>query len=174
MKLRKRNTGYFGLNTTSTADISFMLLVFFLVTTSMYVDEGILRQLPPKDKADTEEKELVVEKENMMSLQLDAAGRLSVNDTLTDIKELRGQLGAFILARGDEHLITIDADDDCPYVAYYGVQNALSDAYRDARNTIARREYGRSVKELSDAERTAVYARLPHRVAENYHEEDRQ
>ena len=39
-----------GLNTTSTADISFMLLIFFLVTTNMDVDKGLTRQLPPADK----------------------------------------------------------------------------------------------------------------------------
>lgn len=38
-----------SLNTTSTADISFMLLVFFLVITSMDADKGMVRQLPPLD-----------------------------------------------------------------------------------------------------------------------------
>lgn len=39
-----------GLNTTSTADISFIFLIFFLVTTSMDADKGITRELPPIDK----------------------------------------------------------------------------------------------------------------------------
>ncbi|MCD7713985.1 MAG: biopolymer transporter ExbD [Prevotella sp.] len=174
MKLRKRQTGYFGLNTTSTADISFMLLVFFLVTTSMYVDKGFIRRLPPKDKDEKQRNEMVVDKENIMALGLDAAGQLSVNDTLADIRLLRGQLQTFILSRKDKHLITIDADNDCPYEAYYAVQNALTEAYRGARETTAEKEYGRAMSRLTDEERTAVLARLPHRVAENYHEEDAQ
>ena len=43
----KRHRRVPRLNTTSTADISFMLLIFFLVTTSMDIDKGLLRQLPP-------------------------------------------------------------------------------------------------------------------------------
>ena len=50
MKIGRRKSEVPGLNTTSTADISFMLLVFFLVTTSMYGAKGLMRHLPPKDK----------------------------------------------------------------------------------------------------------------------------
>ena len=46
MLIRRNRNETPGLNTTSTADISFMLLIFFLVTTSMDVDKGLLRQLP--------------------------------------------------------------------------------------------------------------------------------
>ena len=46
MIFRRKRREVPGLNTTSTADISFMLLVFFLVTTSMDVDKGMNRQLP--------------------------------------------------------------------------------------------------------------------------------
>ena len=44
-----------GLNTTSTADISFMLLIFFLVTTNMDVDKGLSRQLPPANKEENQQ-----------------------------------------------------------------------------------------------------------------------
>ena len=44
-----------GLNTTSTADISFMLLIFFLVTTNMDIDKGLQRQLAPTGKIDLQE-----------------------------------------------------------------------------------------------------------------------
>ncbi len=172
MRLRKRHTGYFGLNTTSTADISFMLLVFFLVTASMYVDKGIIRHLPPKENDDAESKELVVDKENIMVLALDAAGQLSVNDTLADIKTLAEELKAFVLSRGEKHLITIDADNDCPYAAYFNVQNALSTAYYEARQATAKRKYGRALEQLTDEERGEVLAALPRRTAENYHQED--
>ena len=49
MLIKRRKHRVPELNTTSTADISFMLLTFFLVTTSMDVDRGIVRQLPPAD-----------------------------------------------------------------------------------------------------------------------------
>ena len=49
MNFRRRRHEVPGLNTTSTADISFMLLIFFLVTTSMDIEKGIVRQMPPAD-----------------------------------------------------------------------------------------------------------------------------
>ena len=61
MKLRRRKNEVPGLNTTSTADISFMFLIFFLVTTSMFVDKGVVRKLPPKEKDKQEQKDLAAE-----------------------------------------------------------------------------------------------------------------
>ena len=43
-----------GLNASSTADISFILLIFFLVTTSMDTDSGLARRLPPQPEADSD------------------------------------------------------------------------------------------------------------------------
>ena len=57
-----------GLNTTSTADISFMLLIFFLVTTSMDVDKGLLRQLPSPEPQKKERQESVVDKGTLMDI----------------------------------------------------------------------------------------------------------
>ena len=55
MFLRRRHREVPGLNTTSTADISFMLLVFFLVTSSMDSDKGLGRKLPPVDEQQQEQ-----------------------------------------------------------------------------------------------------------------------
>ena len=52
---RRRKRDIPGLNTTSTADISFMLLIFFLVTSSMDTDKGLPRQLPPPDDSTRQE-----------------------------------------------------------------------------------------------------------------------
>ncbi len=172
MKLHKRQQSDFGLNTTSTADISFMLLVFFLVTASMYVDKGLIRRLPPIDNDRRDEQEIVVDKENIMVLTLDEAGVVSVNDTVTSEQRLKSQMVAFIMSRRNKHLFTIDANDACPYEAYYHVQNALSDAYQEARETVAQRDYGRPLARLTNLERENVMTLLPHRVAENYHSEE--
>ena len=75
-----------GLNTTSTADISFMLLIFFLVTSSMDTDWGLPRQLPPPDDL-TKEEELVVKQRNALCLKLDANNQLTCNDEPMAIDE---------------------------------------------------------------------------------------
>ena len=64
------------LNTTSTADISFMLLIFFLVTSSMDTDKGLTSQMPPPEDS-TEQQDQEVKKRNVMELQLDAADVLT-------------------------------------------------------------------------------------------------
>ena len=172
MKLRRRKKDVPGLNTTSTADISFMLLVFFLVTTSMYVDKGFIRQLPPKDKEKQEQKEVHVEKENIMAIKLDETGQLFVNDSVCQQKDLKKLMQEFIASRGKEHLITIDADPACQYESYFSVQNSLVGAYSSVREGIANKLYGRSMSKLTAIDREAVLEKCPQRIAENYHEED--
>ena len=65
MMFRKRNRRVRGLNTTSTADISFMLLIFFLVASSMDIDKGLTRQLPPME-AKQEQKAAEVDKKKLL------------------------------------------------------------------------------------------------------------
>lgn len=48
--MAKRNRKVPGINASSTADIAFMLLIFFLITTSMDTDRGLARRLPPPQK----------------------------------------------------------------------------------------------------------------------------
>ncbi len=173
MKLSRHRHHPFGLNTTSTADISFMLLVFFLVTSSMYVDKGILRQLPPKDKEEAPAQELHVDREDIMAITIDAQGDITINDTIIPTSILRDQMREFILARGSKHLFTLETDAYSPYEAYYNVQNELSAAYRDARETFSLKTYHKPIEGLSDKEREDLLMTLPHRVAENYHTEEK-
>lgn len=170
MKISRRKSDVPGLNTTSTADISFMLLVFFLVTTSMYEAKGLVRQLSPKDK-NKEQKELAIDKENIMALKLDAHGNLLVNDSSISMKDVKPRMEEFILRRGKQHVFTLDAEPDCRYDAYFQLQQKLGDAYREARETLARKQYGRGLNELTSIDHDKVMAECPQRVAENYHED---
>lgn len=68
-----------GLNTSSTADISFMLLIFFLITTSMDTDTGLVRKLPPPPDKNQEKAEIDVKERNILNIQINAAGRARAN-----------------------------------------------------------------------------------------------
>ena len=171
MRIGRRNKEVPGLNTTSTADISFMLLVFFLVTTSMYEAKGLTRQLPPKDK-EKDKKELTIDKENMMALRLDADGTLSVNDSVVEMKDVKAHMEEFILRKGKDHLFTLDAAPECKYDAYFQLQQNLGEAYKEAREALAKKKFGRSLGELTSIDHDKVIADCPQRVAENYHEND--
>ncbi len=172
MKLRRNKSEVPGLSTTATADISFMLLVFFLVTTSMYVDKGFTRQLPPAEEQEPAQMEMLVDRQNIMHIELDAVGAVSVNDTVANMKKLSDQMRTFILERGQKHIFMIDTNPECPYEPYYQVQNLLTEAYKEARETIAMQEYGLSMSQLTAEQRESVISKCPQRMSENYYEEE--
>ena len=102
MLIRRKSHETPGLNTTSTADISFMLLIFFLVTTSMDVDKGLLRQLPSPEPQKKEQQESVVDKNNLMAIHLTAGDTLLVNDKPMKVAQLKEE----IIDSGKQFLIS--------------------------------------------------------------------
>ena len=96
MILRRNKRTVPQLNTTSTADISFILLVFFLIMTSMDTDKGLARMLPPANKEDRQETTTDIERSNVLSIRLTAANRLTVDGKACDIGRLREKVTAFV------------------------------------------------------------------------------
>ena len=176
-----------SLNTTSTADISFMLLIFFLMTSSMDTDKGLPRQLPPPEESQVEE-EILVKERNVMALRLDADGRLTCNDEPITDEELAGRVAEFVandaddpslpekserevhllgLTRvSDRHIITIQADRQTAYDAYFQMQNAIVAGYNQLRSRLARQQFGHDYRLCSREERDAIALVYPQRVSE--------
>ena len=98
------------LNTSSTADISFMLLIFFLVTSSMDTDKGLLRQLPPPLQEQQPPQD--IRKDHVLQVTLDASDQLAVNGTLLTTQQLKEQIMEFIAADRTDHVISIRTDRD--------------------------------------------------------------
>ena len=155
-----------GLNTTSTADISFMLLIFFLVTTSMDVDKGLARQLPAPQKKEMQETN--VDKSTLMALHLMAGNKLLVNDKPTDIGHLKDEAVRFIKRMGKRHVISIESDRDADYNLYFQSQNQLMEAYGELRNEYAQAKYGKRYASLSKQQKDKVRQALPIRITESY------
>ena len=97
---RKRNDVP-GINTTSTADISFMLLIFFLVTSSMDTTKGLPRQLPPPEDS-TEQQEAEVKERNVMQLRIDGQDRMTCNGDTVSSGELAQRVAAFVANADDD------------------------------------------------------------------------
>lgn len=146
-----------------------MLLVFFLVTTSMYEAKGLMRQLPPKDN-DKVKKEITVNKENVFALKISVNGEMTVNDSIVRMEDLKKHMEEFILRRGKEHLFTIDASPECKYETYFLLQQNLGEAYTEVRQIKAKQMFGHSLGELTSIDRDKVIMECPQRVAENFHE----
>ena len=129
---RKRKRIVPQLNTSSTADISFMLLILFLVTTSMDTDKGLTRELPPVTPDDHQPTEIV---EGMvLRLSLDGEGKLTCDDKPMAVGQLRSRIVDFVEKRGKQHVIQLQSDRKAQYDAYFKVQNEIVAAYRTLRD----------------------------------------
>ena len=147
-------------NAGSMADIAFLLLIFFLVTTVIETDSGLYRMLPRTDNVIVEYK-----KRNVLPILLNSEGRLLVNDRITDIKELREIAIAFLDNGGNSEadnffcdyclgkrnpassenpqkaIIALSHERKTNYGTYISVQNELVAAYNILRNREANRLY---------------------------------
>lgn len=167
MLIRRKQRETPGLNTTSTADISFMLLIFFLVTTSMDVDKGLLRQLPSPEPQ-KKEQQTVVDKANLMELRLTAGDTLLVNDKPMKVSQLKEETIRFVHRLGKKHLISIESDRDADYNLYFQMQNQLMEAYSQLRNETAQKKYHRDYALLNNDQKEQVRNICPQRITESY------
>lgn len=168
MLIRRKQHETLGLNTTSTADISFMLLIFFLVTTSMDVDKGLLRQLPSPEPQKKEQQQSVVDKANLMALRLTAGDTLLVNGKPMQVSQLKEETVRFVHRLGKKHLISIESDRDADYNLYFQMQNQLMEAYSQLRNETAQKKYHRDYALLNNDQKEQVRNICPQRITESY------
>ena len=168
MLIRRKQRETPGLNTTSTADISFMLLIFFLVTTSMDVDKGLLRQLPSPEPQKKEQQQSVVDKANLMALRLTAGDTLLVNGKPMQVSQLKEETIRFVHRLGKKHLISIESDRDADYNLYFQMQNQLMEAYSQLRNETAQKKYHRDYALLNNDQKEQVRNICPQRITESY------
>jgi biopolymer transport protein ExbD len=188
MLLNNRTRGKMpGLNTTSTADISFMLLIFFLVTSSMDTDKGLPRQLPPPQD-EQHEQELTVKERNVLELRLDDHNQLTIGGEAASFDQLEQRVETFVANTAndaalpekstrevnyfgqcqvsDRHVISIQVDRHTSYDAYFQMQNAIVAAYNRLRNQLAQQHFGHSYAQCSADEREAINMVYPQRISE--------
>ncbi|MBO7258714.1 MAG: biopolymer transporter ExbD [Paludibacteraceae bacterium] len=178
------------INASSMADISFLLLIFFLVTTSMAVDKGLSRRLPqplPPDMKleDTETKikdrdifvvkinsmnQLLVEGKEMNVRELRAAAKEFIenpaNDENLPVKTQEEIEGLGLVEYTKDHVISVQNDVDTQYQAYLEVQNELVAAYNELRNDYAMTRFGKAYDELDEEIQKAIQKMYPQKISE--------
>ncbi|KAA6304098.1 hypothetical protein EZS27_044258, partial [termite gut metagenome] len=87
MARRKRKVP--EINSSSTADIAFLLLIFFLITTSMDTDSGLARRLPPPPEENAKENEIDVKERNVLVVLINANNELKCGRDIIDIRNLK-------------------------------------------------------------------------------------
>ena len=153
----------------SMADIAFLLLIFFLVTTTIETDAGLDRMLPPIEPPDTD---VVIKQKNIFQVNINKNGQLLADDELIELKDLREKAIAFLDNGGapsgspdycsyckgrrdasssdnpSKAIISLKNDRETKYSTYITVQNELVGAYNDLRNREAQRLYNTNFVEM--------------------------
>ena len=142
-----------------------MLLIFFLVTSSMDTDKGLLRQLPPPPQEQQPPQD--IRKDHVLQVTLDASDQLAVDGTLLTTQQLKEQVMEFVVADRTDHVISIRTDRATTYEAYFRMQNAIVAAYNQLREKYARERYGKGYDELVEEQRDEVNQYYPQRISES-------
>lgn len=152
-------------NAGSMADIAFLLLIFFLVTTTIETDQGISRKLPPMDQEEVDPPP--IKEKNIFTVLVNRNDQLLVENQLMELKDLReaavkfldnGGDGTCAHCRGDKDpassdnpekaIISLQNDSETSYKAYISVQNELVAAYYVLRDRECLARYGKTYREL--------------------------
>jgi len=124
--LQRRNKSSAEIPTSSMADIAFLLIVFFLVTTTMNQDKGIGMQLPPAGESKK------IQKKNICNIWVNAEGRVLINlEDEVPVNQLRQNVERR-LRENEKLIVSLKADDETPYNTFIHVldQIKLSGAER--------------------------------------------
>jgi len=166
------------INAGSMADIAFLLLIFFLVTTTMDVDSGISRKLPEKTPPD-QQNDVIVKEKNVFDITVNRSNQILIEGTdyvkVEDIRELTVAFidngGGLSTPREDnpagvpcdycegakdplssDHpskaVISLQSDRGTTYGMYISIQNEIEAAYVELRNRLGEAKYGRSYEDL--------------------------
>lgn len=177
-----------GLNASSTADISFILLIFFLVTTSMDTDTGLARRLPPPPEDENSEAEIDVKERNVMNVKVNSLGQIMVNGDLLDIAQLCDRAKEFVknenndpnlpekhaknipllgmCAVTDKHVISVQTDRGTSYNVYFQIQNELVRAYNELRDELSKAKFGKLYANLTEEQQEAIRGYYPQKISE--------
>lgn len=179
------------INAGSMADIAFLLLVFFLVTTTMDSDLGMMRKLPPMIPVDQPPPPPIKDR-NVFVVLANANDQLLVEGELMDISELKDAAKEFIenplnketlperkdpvnvdyfgAVRISKQVISLQNDKGTSYDLYIQVQNELARAYNELRNELAMEKFGKTYEALAEAgdkKRTKAIKKIyPQRISE--------
>lgn len=173
-----------GINTGSMADISFLLLTFFLLTSSINTEQGIPRRLPPHA---TEEIKEQINERNVLNVVVNFKNEISVNSQIVFINQLKDKAKDFIenpyndpnlSAKetksidfiGDypvsQGVISLKNDQSTSYDVYIQVQNELEKAVNELRDKVSLQFFGKKYELLDTALQSAVKKAVPMQISE--------
>lgn len=176
-----------AINSSSTADIAFLLLCYFLMTTTMGDQAGLQRRLPPIPDKSQDVQDQKVNRRNIIIVRINSADRLFAGTEPIDIvflkdkikeflsnptndpnfpekevKEIEG-FGEYPVSKG---VISLQNDRGTSYQAYISVQNELVKAVNELRDDFARQHFGKPYVRLTEEEQKITREAVPQNISE--------
>jgi len=160
------------LNAGSMADIAFLLLIFFLVATTIDVDKGITVKLPPWTEEDDT---IILNQSNVFSVKVNGNDELLVRGELVNVSKLKERTIEFILnpdqrpemsSSPKKALVSLQNDRETSYETYISVYNELKAAYNSIWEEEALKRYGKTYENLIIAEKKAIRKDFPLVISE--------
>ena len=187
--MARKKRGVPEINSSSTADIAFLLLIFFLITTSMDTDRGLARQLPPPpDPNQQANNDVKLKERNVLVVRLNFNDELMCNGEYMTIHDIRRKAKEFIANPMDDskmpekhpmnvpffgdmmvtknHVISLSCDRGTSYQAYISVQNELVAAYNEVRDETAQQIWGKNYADLDEVQQEAIRKIYPQKISE--------
>lgn len=176
------------INSSSTADIAFLLLIFFLITTSMDTDRGLARRLPPPPEKDQKIEDQKKKERNVLQVFLNMNDQLMCGNDYISVEQLREKAKEFIanpyndetkpekMAKNvpffgtvqvtENHVVSLRCDRGSSYKAYMAVQNELVAAYNELRDELAQEKWQKNYAELDAEQQDAIRDIYPQKISE--------
>lgn len=158
---RKRKRPEAEIPSASMADISFMLMIFFLLATTFDVDTGIGLVLPPPVE-DTEQ--VKVRKENITNVLVNAAGEVLLDGDLVLVSQIK-EIVKSKIKENDKLILSVKTDRETSYRTYIDVMDQLKQVYNELREEYARQKFGRGLSQLTKLQLEEVREKVPQRIS---------
>ena len=176
-----------GINSSSTSDIAFLLLCYFLMTTTMGSQTGLSRRLPPMPDPNQKVEDQRVNRRNIIIVKINSADRLLAGNEPMDVSQLKDKIKEFLSNPLDDPnlpekkmtdiegygqypvsqgVISLQNDRGTSYHAYIEVQNELVKAVNELRDDFSYRAYGKSFNRLTEDQQEIVKKAIPQNISE--------
>lgn len=174
------------INAGSMADIAFLLLIFFLVATTMNVETGLQRSLPPLADQEQDQGQDVNER-NISKVFVSQDDLIMIDGERMDIRQVKDKIKEFILnPANDAHLpekveteidligvypvsrgvVSIRNDRGTSYNMYLMVQNEVTRAFNEVRDDLSMAKFGKKFLDASEPQRDALQTAIPLKISE--------
>ncbi len=176
-----------AINSSSTADIAFLLLCYFLMTTTMGTQTGLSRRLPPMPDPNQKVEDQKVNRRNIIIVKINSADRILAGSEPIDVSQLKDKIKIFLTNPTDDPnlpvmepteiaglgtrkvskgVISLQNDRGTSYQAYIAVQNELVKAVNELRDEASMREFGKKFLALDEDGQKIIKDLVPQQISE--------